>query len=129
MELKCWRPLSILAMDNKIYGKALDNRLKAVLNDFIENYQTGFMSGRYILTNVLKLMELMSDVEAKKTQALIMQIDFEKCFDTVSFSAIRGSLEYFGIGPKFIQMVMLLFTDFQLCTQNNGYISRWFYPR
>ena len=59
---------------------------------------------------------------------LIMSIDFEKCFDMISHQAIRKSMEYFGIGNFFIRAVMLLFTDFQLCTQNNGYISDWLTP-
>ena len=126
--LKNWRPLSILTMCYKIFSKALDNRLKSVLHDIIDEHQTGFMSGCYILTNVLKLMQLMTDADAAKLRAIVMQIDFEKCFDTISFEAIRGSLAYFGIGEQFIKYVMLLFSDFQICTQNNGYISNWITP-
>ena len=126
--IRSWRPLTILSMDNKIYSKALDNRLKTVLGKIIAPYQTGFMSGRYILTNVLKLMDVMSTADSNKTKAIIMAIDFEKCFDMISFSAIRGALRYFGIGEKFVEYVMLLFTDFELCAQNNGHISDWIKP-
>ena len=118
----------MLSIDYKLFSKILDNRLKLVLDDIIELYQTGFMSGRYILTNVLKLIEIMTVVDANKTKAIVMAIDFEKCFDMISFSAIEGALRYFGIGEKFVNNVMLLFTDFQLCTQNNGYISDWITP-
>ena len=80
-----------------------------VLSDIISEYQTGFMSGRYILTNVLKLMEIMNEADVKQLKAVVMCIDFEKCFDMIDFSAIQGALEYFGIGPEFISNVMLLY--------------------
>ena len=129
MLLKNWRPLTMLSLDYKVFSKALDNRLKVVMQEFIEDYQTGFMAGRNILTNVLKLMLIMSEADAKKTSDVIMLIDFHKCFNCIEFTAIRGSLKYFGIGDKFVEYVMLLFTDFQLCTQNNGYISNWITPQ
>ena len=127
--VKNWRPLTMLSMCYKLFSKVLDNRLKSILHDIIQPYQTGFMSGRYILENVLKLMQIMADSEAQKTGNLIMLIDFEKCFDVISFSAINGALKYFGIGPVFRQYVSLLFKNFELCTQNNGFISKWIRPQ
>ena len=52
--------------------------------------------------------------------------DFKKCFDLISYSGIRGSLRYFGIGEGFIQMVNLLLNNFQACVANNGYLSDFF---
>ena len=57
-----------------------------------------------------------------------MTIDFEKCFDRIEIAAIKGALEYFDFDRKYINWVMFLFADFELCTQNNGYISDWFQP-
>ena len=129
MYLKNWRPLTMLSMDYKVLAKALDNRLKSVLPDIIANTQTGFMSQRYILTNIVKLIQLMNYADAKKTQALVMLINFQKCFDSISHTAIEGSLRYFGVGQWFIDYVKLLFNNFELCTQNNGYSSHWICPQ
>ena len=38
------------------------------LYDDVADYQTGFVSGCYILTNVLKMMQLMSEVDATKLE-------------------------------------------------------------
>ena len=73
-------------------------------------------------------MEIMDQVTQKKVTGLIMSIDFEKCFDMILHSTIIGSLRYFGAGENYIRWVMLLFTKFQLCTQNNGYNSAWMEP-
>ena len=116
-------------MDYKILSKVLDNRLKdVVLDKIIEPCQTGFMEGRFILTNVLKLMTIMDETSRKKMTGLVMAIDFEKCFHMIEHCAIRGKLQYFGFGPKYIKWVMLLFTNFEVCTQNNGYVSEWLKP-
>ena len=126
--LKAWRPLTMLSICYKIVSKALDNRLKKVMPGIIQDYQTGFMEGRYILTNVLKLMEIMKESDRKKLKTLVLNIDFEKCFDRISHTALRGAMHYFGFGKGYEQMVMLLFKNFELCTTNNGYASRWFQP-
>ena len=125
LKLKNWRPLTMLSMDFKILSKTLDRRLKTCIGTVISDYQTGFMEDRLILNNVIKLMEIMDTADANKLQQLIMLIDFEKCFNMISHTAIIGALNYFGFGPNFAKWVMVLFTDFQLCTQNHGFTSRW----
>ena len=54
---------------------------------------------------------------------LVMCIDFEKCFDSIEHHAISGALEYFNFGKLYIEAVMLLMADFELCTTNNGEAS------
>ena len=126
--LKNWRPLMMLSLDYKILSKALDARMKKCLPSLIADYQTGFMEKRSILTNIIRLMDMMEVSARKRIQMLVMSTDFEKCFDMISHTAISGSMRYFGFGEKFIKWVMLLFTNFKICTQNNGYISSWIKP-
>ena len=126
--IKNWHPLTMLTLDYKILSKVLDNRLKPVLARLIQPYQTGFMEGRYILTNILKMSEIMGEMERKQLTGILMSIDFEKCFDMIEHTAINGALNYFGFGPKYKRWLMLLFTDFEICTQNNGMISNWISP-
>ena len=115
-------------MDYKILAKALDNRLKKVLPKVISEYQSGFMEGRNILHNLIKLLLIMEYANRKRLMVVIMAIDFKKCFDTIDHTAIVGSLKYFNVGTTFIKWTMLLFTDFELCAQNNGFITDWFKP-
>ena len=80
------------------------------------------------MTNIINLIHAMNYAASKKLMWLVMAIDFEKCFDMIDHKAIKGALQYFGIGDIYIAWVMLLFENFELCTQNNGYISSWFKP-
>ena len=125
--IKNWRPLTMLNMDYKILSKALALRLKEILSDIISEDQTGFMEGRSIASNLRKTIEVIEYTKKNHIPAMIMTIDFEKCFDRIEHSAIRGALNYFNIGPNFTNWVMLLFNQFELCTQNNGYNSEWFH--
>ena len=128
LEVKNWRPLVMLSMDYKIHSKALDLRFKKCLESIIEDYQTSFMEGRNILINIIKVMDIMEWSMHRKLNNLIMSIDFEKCFDMISHSAIKGAFRFFNFSQTFTDWVMTLFTDFQICAYNNGNISDWFYP-
>ena len=95
--------------------------MKLVLQYIIDEDQAGFMEGRTIATNIYKTIEVIKYINDKQIPALIMSIDFEKCFNRIEYAAVRESLQYFNFGPKFTSWVML-------CTQNNGFISPWFSP-
>ena len=56
-------------------------------------------------------------------------VDFKKCFDCIEYNSIVGALKYFNYGPKFTDMIMLLFADFYISTQNNRYQSDLFWKK
>ena len=84
------------------------------------------MSLRRISSNIRKLADLMKITEETRTLAVIVSVDFLKCFDMIEFQAIFGALDYFGFGPNFIQMIRTTYTDFSACVQNIGYFSEYF---
>ena len=120
----------MLNIDHKILSrsKALASRLKETLSTIVSEDQTGFMEGRNISTNIRKTIEVIEYCKNKQCPVVIMTMDFEKCFDRIEHTAIRGSLENFNFGPTYIKWIMLLLEDFELCTQNNGLNSEWFQP-
>ena len=124
--LKNWRSLTLLNLDYKILAKIMATRLKKILPKLIGPQQTGFMEKRLISDNIVRTMEVIAYANSTKKRQLIITVDFEKCFDRVAYSAIYGSLKYFGIDGKFVQWIRLFFTDFQVCTQNMGWSSKMF---
>ena len=118
----------MLNVDYKILFKPLALRMKTVMPSIINEDQTGFMQQRRISTNIHKVFEVIQYTQKHDKPGLIMSIDFEKCFDCMEYNVITGSLRYFSVGEKFIEMAKVLLNDFQLCTQNNGEISEWFDP-
>ena len=128
MYVKNWRPLTLMNVDHKIYAKALAACIKPVLEYLIGKQQTGYMQGWFIGMNIRRLIDLLDYVEREKIPALLIAVDFEKCFDTIEFCAIRGTLEYYGFGPKFIEMILLLYQDFETKLSYNGNLSQAFRP-
>ena len=124
--LRNWRPLTLLNIDYKILAKLLANRMKKVLPDIIGDQQTGFMENRCITENIRLTMDIIANVYQQGKRALIISIDYEKCFDKIEHSAVEGSLKYFGFSPKFVRWIRLFFTDFIVCTNNAGYNSDFF---
>ena len=58
----------------------------------------------------------------------MISIDFKKCFDKIEFTAIEGALQYFGFGQNFIQMVKLLYCQFETAVVHNGEITDFMNP-
>ena len=126
--LKNWRPLTLLNIDNKIYTKTVSERAQKVMAKIIDHTQTGFMKGRYMAENIIKIMQVMEYCESQSHDALLVSFDFEKAFNTVEWQALYSSLEKFNFGPRFIHMVKIIFTNPLVCASNNGYWSEFFVP-
>ena len=110
LEVKCWRGITLLNYDYKVWSKVIANRLEEVTY-LIGKEQTGFIKGRSMFVNIKKTMEVISNLNQSGKPGIIVVIDFEKCFDRIEFESIRGVFEYFGFGQDFIKMLFMLFRD------------------
>ena len=57
---------------------------------------------------------------------MILLIDFEKAFDSVSFKMIDATLEMFGFEQYYREWITILLKDFEACINNSGNISKRF---
>ena len=121
--IKNWRPITLLTTDYKILAKLLAIRMKSVRNSIIDNCQSGYMEGRFIGTNLRKLIDIIETLKSEKQNTLYISIDFEKCFDTVEITSLLSTLDFFNFGPYIKKLVITLYTDFETCVSNEWYIS------
>ncbi len=126
--IKNWRPLTLLNTDYKILSKVLAIRLKLCLDKLVNKDQTGFMKNRFIGENIRKILDVIDFTEMENIPAILISIDFEKCFDRIEWSAVYKTMELFNFGEKYIKWVKLLYNDCLSCTTNNGHSSEWFNP-
>ena len=98
----------------------LTNRLKPHLTTVIGTQQTGYVPGRFIGFNISKLIDLLNYLECENISAILMNVDFEKCFDSIEHNALLESLRFFNIGEYFISWVKMLYCNFEFCILNNG---------
>ena len=83
--LKNCRSISLLNTDYKIMTKCIATRLKNNLIKIINKNQSGFIKGRYIGDNIRSLLEVIDLAEEENLSCIVLSIDFEKAFDTISW--------------------------------------------
>jgi hypothetical protein len=79
--------------------KCLALKLKKVLPIIIHLDQTGFMRGRHIGDNIRNILEIIERVEEEdlSLSCIILSVDFEKSFDSLSWKFLQQCLDYFLI--------------------------------
>ena len=124
--LKNWRPIALLNNDYKILAKLLANRFKNVINNIIDHDQTGYLKGRYIVENIRTVADVIHYLREKHAPGVLLQIDFEKAFDSINWQFIQKTLLAFNFGPSFCHWVETLYKNSQSAIINNGHITEFF---
>ena len=118
--LKNWHPISLLNIDYKILTKVLAQRLQIVLKQVINPDQVGYITDRFMGENIRTTAYILTYCNLTDKSALITLIDFEKAFDTVSWSFLFKSLKAFNFGDSFIKWIKIIYSNIQSCVTNNG---------
>jgi hypothetical protein len=124
--LKNWRPITLLNVLYKLISGCISQRIKSTLDYLISNSQTGFIKGRYIGENTRFIYDLMSFTEKHNFPRLLMLIDFEKAFDSISWLFIYKVLDFFGFGNNIITWVKILNTNIKASIIQCGKLSEQF---
>jgi exonuclease III/hemoglobin-like flavoprotein len=125
-KLKNWRPISLLNVVYKLASTCISNRIKKVLNNIIHEDQTGFIASRFMGENVRTTYDILFETKTRHLTGLLLIIDFEKAFDTVSWKFIYKTLEYFNFGPSIKKWIKLFYSDPKSCIIQNGHMSDYF---
>lgn len=107
----------------KLISGCLRRRLKPILDLIISDTQSGFMKDRYIGENTRFVYDLMAYTESEHIPGLLVLIDFEKAFDSISWSFIYKVLNYFGFGKNYIDWIKILNTKFKASVLQCGHLS------
>ena len=124
--IKNWCPLSLLNCDYKIAAKAIANRIKSVISKLINNDQSGFIKGRFIGENIRLVDDVINYASKNNIPGLLLFIDFEKAFDSLEWSFIERTLQYFGFGPSLRKWIQTFYKKIESCILNNGWASSFF---
>jgi hypothetical protein len=101
--------------------KCLAFRLKKVLPNIIHSEQTGFMSGRYIGDKIRNILEIIETVEEEDLSCIIISVDFEKAFDSLSWKFLQQYLNYSKFGHSFKKWTSILFENISSGVLNTGW--------
>ena len=122
--LKNWRPISLLNVVYKIASASIANRLKTVLNLIISDTQNGFLDGRYIGESTRLVYDIMQYCEDNNKNGLLLLIDFEKAFDSVSWSFLYRTFKFFNFGDSILSWLKLFNNDVTAYVSQCGFLSK-----
>ena len=90
LQIKNYRPITLLNVDYKILSKVLAKRIKEVLGEIIHFDQVGYIKNRNI-GEAVRLIDDMFFHSLKNSIGFLAAVDFEKAFDSYLTSFYRMS--------------------------------------
>ena len=124
--VKNFRPISLLNCVYKIASGVIAARIKSTLHKLIHSDQTRFIAGRYIGENTRLIYDIMQYTEENNIPGLLLSVDFEKAFDSVSWPFIYKVMEFFGFGNSIISWIKTFNNNVKLSVNQCGNLSSFF---
>lgn len=115
-----YRPIALCNILFKVISKIIAERLKPILNSFINRDQYAFLKHRNILDAVALAQESLFSVSTKNSDAAVFKIDLAKAFDCVDWGFLRILLAKIGLKSQAINWVMACVENVQYSVIING---------
>ncbi|CAI5465152.1 unnamed protein product [Closterium sp. Yama58-4] len=103
-DLGNYRPITLLSFFYKLLAKVMANRMKQVLPRVISDKQFGFLPGRS-LADAVSLVADVIDAGQEDEDWLLLLVDFQKAYDSVSRGYLFATLSDMGFPDKFVRWV------------------------
>lgn len=97
--IKHYDPIGLCNVTYKIVTKIIVRELTKIMGDIISPNQTGFVSGRQGIDNVLILQEMVYHFRKTKSSkgGMTIKLDLDKAYDLLEWSFIRETLIFYKI--------------------------------
>lgn len=91
------------------------NRIKNVLDCIIHEDQKGFISGRFIGEKNRLIYDILFETKEQEIPGLLLSIDFQQAFDSVSWKFISKTLDFFNFGPSYKKWINIFQNGVESC--------------
>ena len=120
-----FRPITIASYVGKIMERVLQQRLLLYCqrNNVIDNAQEGFLPQRSTTRYLYKMSAAIAEARRKRLSVMLLFIDFEKAFDSVSTTAMIYKLNMYGISGAFLRLISCFLNNRSVTLKVNNFIG------
>jgi hypothetical protein len=108
MEIKDYRPISLVHSFAKLFSKLLANRLRGRLGDLVSMNQSAFVKNRSLHDNFVLVRQVARKINSRRLTGVLLKLDLSRAFDSLSWSFLFEVLRKMGFGVRFLRWLALL---------------------
>ncbi|KAK1630801.1 hypothetical protein QYE76_005116 [Lolium multiflorum] len=108
MEVKDFRPISLVHSFSKLFSKMLANRLRGRLGELISMNQSAFVKKRSLHDNFVLVRQVARKINSMRNTGVLLKLDLARAFDSLSWSFLFEVLRRMGFGERFLKWIALL---------------------
>jgi hypothetical protein len=108
VEVKDFRPISLIHGFAKLVAKLMANRLALLLPSLISTSQGAFVRGRNIHDNFILVQHTVKSLHKKKEAHVLLKLDISKAFDSVSWLSLLEIMRKIGFGQRWLDLICLI---------------------
>lgn len=120
IEIKDFKPISLLGSVYKIIAKVLAERLKLVIGNLISDNQNAFIRGRQIVDESMVANECVEYFLKTKRQGVLCKLDLEKAYDHVNWACLLDIMKQMNFGEKWISWIDYCISTVRFSVLING---------
>lgn len=121
-----YRGITLISTAMKIYEQIIDRKIKPIVENTLEESQSGFRKGRSIQDHLFTV-KLITERRLKQGKKLYLGfVDLERAFDRVQRTKLWDILETRGISNKIIRVIKNMYESNVNCVVRNSKVSGGF---